>query len=184
LPSLPAGRRATTLAQCFNLGENLAQGPGWLHRIFLRLAAERDDLTDLEALVGDAARQTRSSPTEPLGAAPRVEWVHLAGDDARFLPGAMHFVAPTVVCVHDRHRTGGGGRPAATIGVWLTDPPSCLGSMGCDESPPDDEGLNLELLEHLERVDARAAEYRGMLANQWRAVITLDTSQFLVVLLP
>jgi hypothetical protein len=56
--------------------------------------------------------------------------------------------------------------------------------MGCDEAPAPDPGLRLDLLEELERRQPMAADWRAMAANEWRAAVTLETSQYLVALLP
>lgn len=184
LAAVPAARQAQMLADCWNLGENLEASPLWLKRIFLRLCGETTSLGSLPSLVADVARRALDEPTERLGARPRVVWVHLAQEDHRFLPGPLHFVAPTVVCVHDRHRSAAGGRDAATQGAWLTDPPLLLGPMGCREVPAKETPESFELLEDLSRRDSRAEDWLAMAANQWRAGVTLETSQFLVALLP
>jgi hypothetical protein len=184
LAAVPAARQAQTLADCWNLGENLEASPLWLKRIFLRLCAETTTLGSLEALVADVAGRALEEPKERLGPRPRLVWVHLAQEDHRFLPGTLHFVAPTVVCVHDRHRAAAGGRDAATQGAWLTDPPLLLGPMGCAETPGNETPESFERLLDLSRRDPRAADWFAMAANDWRAGVTLETSQFLVALLP
>ena len=186
LPGLPPARRAEILADCWNLGENLEAAPVWLRRIFLRAFAGRQSLADLQSVVADVSRQALAEPAKRLDAPPRVhlEWIYLAHEDPRFLPGPVHFLAPTVVCVHDRSRTGGDGRDAAAVGAWLGQEPLFLGAMGCDEAPVSDPGLRLDLLEDLERRQPMAADWRAMAANEWRAAVTLETSQYLVALLP
>jgi hypothetical protein len=186
LPSLPPERRAAVLADCWNLGENLESAPVWLRRIFLRVFAGREGLADLQAVVADVSSQALGEPGRRLQgpARVRIEWLYLAHEDPRFLPGPLHFLAPTVVCVHDRSRTGGDGRDAAAVGAWLGPEPLFLGAMGCDEAPAPDPGLRLDLLEELERRQPMAADWRAMAANEWRAAVTLETSQYLVALLP
>ncbi len=183
LARLPPARQAAALATCWNLGENLEASPVWVRRIFLRLTVGMDDLAGLEDLVSRVSQRALAPPATVLGAAFASTWVHLAAEDHRFLPGALHFVAPTVVCVHDRHRTAAGGREAATVGVWLDDTPLLLGSMGCKDEPQD-SGLDFGRLEELARRDPRAGDWFAMAANAWRAAVTLETSQFLVALLP
>jgi hypothetical protein len=95
----------------------------------------------------------------------------------------LHFVAPTVVCVHDRHRTAPAGGEAVTVGVWLADAPLVLGSMGCRETPPITND-RLDLVELAQQADGRAADPLNAAANEFRAALTLETSQFLVALLP
>lgn len=184
LAALPASRQVATLADCWNLGENLESSPLWLRRIFLRSCGEAQSLGSLESLVSDVAQKALEPPERKLEAPLGVSWVHLAEEDRRFLPGALHFVSPTVACVHDRHRTAAGGRDAATMGVWLSEGPLLLGSMGCKEEPKRDRDLSPNLKRELARLDPRATERFACANNAWRAAITLDTSQFVVVLLP
>src|SRR5688572_15686026 len=122
LPRLPTSRdQLDTLAALWNLSENLLASPIWLRRIFTRLFRSVDGLDDLDGRVAAIERRAAAAPSAPLGKTARATWVHLGAEDRRFLPGVAHFVVPTVVCVHDRARTGGGGREASTIGVWLAE---------------------------------------------------------------
>ena len=183
LPSVPPSRRAQALADCWNLGENLQTSPAWLGRIFVRLAPSVSRLERLSELVTSVSEQALGEPARPLRESPRVEWIPLADEDRYFLPGALHFVAPTVVCVHDRARGADAGREAPTVGVWLGDSPIGLGAMGCRETPPASSD-RLDLVESLARLDPRATDVLNASANAWRAAVTLETSQFLVGLLP
>jgi hypothetical protein len=80
------------------------------------------------------------------------------------------------VCVHDRHRKGGGGRDAATLGVWLSESPLVLGPMGCAEAPAASrDGAWPKIA---------TEEPHAVTRNDWRAAATLETSQFLVALAP
>ena len=182
LAALPPERRAPALAECWNLGENLEQSPLWLRRIALRFAERLPSLEALPSLVGDVAK-TLAEPDGKLGDKPRIEWVHLADDDARFLPGRVQFVAPTVVVVHDRHRAGQEGDEPITMGVWLSDPPQPLGSMGAFPSPPPASDRP-DLVGYVERKDPRTTDIRESAVNEWRGALTLETSQFLIALLP
>ena len=182
LAHLPGHKQGQALADCWNLGENLERSPLSLRRIALRLIAELrslDQLQDIVAKIADALAE----PHAKLEGRARVEWVELTVEDRRFLPGALHFVAPTVVCVHDRHRTAPAGGDAITVGVWLSDAPLALGSMGCRETPPATSD-RLDLVEQAQRSDGRAADVLNAAANDFRAALTLETSQSLVALLP
>ena len=167
LPAVPLERQTTVLAHLWNLGENLENAASWLRRVFLRLFAGIAGLGDLEATVAAVEAQALAPPAATLGASPRALWVWLGAEDRRFLPGAVHFVAPTVACVHDRSRAG------ASQGVWIVEPPLALGPMGCGEavevarawSPPS---------------DPRLGSTHASAANDWRAAATLQTSQYLV----
>lgn len=182
LAELPPERRAAALAECWNLGENLEQSPLWLRRIALRFAERLPSLQALPTLVGDVAK-TLAEPDRKLGDAPRIEWVLLAEEDPRFLPGRVQFVAPTVVVVHDRHRTAEDGGEAVTTGVWLADPPQPLGSMGAFPSPPPASDRS-DLLDYVAAKDPRTSDIRESAVNEWRGALTLETSQFLIALLP
>lgn len=182
LALLPAQRQGQALADCWNLGENLERGRPWLSRVALRFAAEIEGLGQLDALVARIA-QALAAPERRLDGRPRVEWVPLAEEDRRFLPGTLHFLAPSVVCVHDRQRGVEAGGDPVTVGVWLAEPPLLLGPMGCGETPQSTSD-RIDLLEHVQRSDPRAADVLNAVANEWGAALTLETSQFLVALLP
>jgi hypothetical protein len=176
LALLPAHKQGQALADCWNLGENLEKSPGPLRRLGQRLLARVGHLDHLDegvALIADALGEPGAKLD---GRPPRIEWLDLAAEDRRFLPGALHFLAPTIVCVHDR------GRPE-TIGAWLSATPVTLGGMNCDEKPAISND-RLDLVERLQRVDGRATDALNSAANAWRAALTLETSQFLVALLP
>jgi hypothetical protein len=184
LARLPAERWAALLAACWNLGENLEAAPGWLRRLFTRrLLGGGFALDQLETVVAEITRDVLSPPPQRLEQAARQMWVALGEEDRHFLPGTLHFVAPTVVCVHDRLRAGSPGQPGEAMGVWLGDPPLVLGAMRCDEQPV--------LEAHLPTVamlimggDARVTEGYAAIANEWRAVLVQTTSQFLLAALP
>jgi hypothetical protein len=176
LARLPAQKQAQALADCWNLGENLERESGPVKRIGQRLLGRIQDLDHLDegvALIADALAE----PAAKLdGRPPRIEWLDLAAEDRRFLPGALHFLAPTVVCVHDRSRP-------ETIGAWLAETPVALGGMNCDEKPAISND-RLDLVELAQKTDGRATDALNCAANAWRAALTLETSQFLVALLP
>lgn len=176
LPALPPARQAEVLASMWNLGENLEQSPAWLRRIFLRLLRDLKDLDAIDAVVEEIARRAFEAPTKPLEGAGRPVWVSLAGEDRRFLPGRLHFVAPLVVCVHDRHRG------AATTGVWLVEPALALGPMGCGAEVPDVAAGGF--WKTLVKADPRITVLHSAVSNDWRAAGTLVTSQYLVAVLP
>jgi hypothetical protein len=153
LPRLTPARQAEVLAALWNLGENLESAAPWLGRIFTRVCRGLTSLESLEEVVAAVERQALGAPEAP---AAGEEWVDLAAEDRRFLPGALHFVAPAVLCVHDR------GRAGVSLGVWLAAPPLVLGSMGCGEAP--------------ERAGADAETFMSC-ANEWRRAASLVTSQ-------
>jgi hypothetical protein len=181
LPGLPARRQLQLLADCFNLAENLEHEPVWLRRVFLRVLARGNDLGDLRALVGRVEKAASGPPATTLGARPRLAWIDLGAEDRSFLPGCLHFLAPAVLCVHDRDLEA--ERPAS-LGVWLPDDdPLVLGPMGCRENPGPSSD-RIELAEEASERDGRAGDVLNCAANAWRAALTLETSQFVVALLP
>jgi len=183
LAAAPHSQRAPVLAQLWNLGENLESAPPWVQRLFCRVGQALPSLDDIEARLRERTAEAMEPPERKVGYSAQALWVDLSREDSRFLPGPLHFLAPTVVCVHDRHRGAAAGREAATQGVWLSETPMLLGSMGCRETP-EVERAGLYLLKDVERRDPRADEWFCSTANEWRVAATLYTSQQLVVLVP
>ena len=58
-----------------------------------------------------------------------------------------------------------------------------LGAMGCREEPGPTSD-RLDLVDDLVRKDPFAGDVRNSAANDWRAALTLETSQFLVGIYP
>jgi hypothetical protein len=183
LAELPEPARADALAQAWNLSENLEHAPVWLRRIFHRSLRELDGLGELADAVSRVEAQVQEAPSQPLHDVKRLQWIHLGAEDKRFLPGALHFLAPRVVCVHDRERTTAGGRDATTFGVWLGDAPFLLGPMGCKElvARSNIQPGHLYQAEHL---DPRFGDVYDAKTEAHAVAATLTTSQFLVVLQP
>lgn len=178
LAALPPEKRAPALADAWTLGENLEHAPAWWRRMFVRLS-DGASLDALHALVVRASRDALGEPGARLSGRTLHLLIDLGAEDRQFLPGALHFVAPTVVCVHDRHEASS----ARTLGVWLVDPPLVLGPMGCDASvgPSSDR---LDVVDQVVKLDPRASDVLNSAANDWRAALTLETSQFLVGVYP
>lgn len=176
LAGLAPEKRAQALADCWNLGENLEHAPAWWRRMFVRLS-DGAALAALSELVVRAARDALGEPGARLSGRTLHLLIDLGAEDRQFLPGVLHFVAPTVVCVHDRHAA------SRTLGVWLVDPPLVLGPMGCAASvgPSSDR---LDLVDDLAKQDPRANDVLNSCANEWRAALTLETSQLLVGVYP
>jgi hypothetical protein len=184
LARVPPAAWGEALAQCWNLGENLETSPPWLRRLFARRVRTLGGLAELEAMVTEVSRQVVEAPAEKLAPPALAQvWLVLAEEDRRFLPGPMHFLAPLVLCVHDRLRTGGGGRDAAAIAVWLGDPPLVLGPMRCEEQPALEARMPAPA-QALVAADPRVTETYAVCANEWRCAVTQLTSQFLVAILP
>ncbi|MDY7232462.1 hypothetical protein [Hyalangium rubrum] len=175
--------RPQVLAQLWNLGENLESAPPWVQRLFCRVGEELPSLENIESRLRERTATAMEEPEKQVGYSAHVHWVDLSREDGRFLPGPLHFLAPSVVCVHDRHRGAVAGREAATQGVWLTEQPMLLGAMGCSETP-EVEKQGMGLLSDVERGDPRTGEWFSSAANTWRVAATLHTSQWLVVLVP
>jgi hypothetical protein len=179
VPRLPPERRAAAMAALWNLSENLEAGPVWLARIFYRVAWGWRSLDDLEAKVAEVERLASAPPDEGqrLGDRERALWIGLAEEDRRFLPGRLHFVAPTVLCVHDRSRAG------VRVGVWLIDEPLVLGAMACDHEPGPEAAAGARW-KKIASAERRFDEPHAAIANAWRAAASLVTSQKILALLP
>jgi len=183
LALVPEPARAGTLAQLWNLGENLESTPPWVQRIFHRVSQRLDSLVDIEERLRRVSTLAMGPPERKLDDTARPVLVDLSREDSRFLPGALHFLSPGVLCVHDRHRHAVAGREAATQGLLLADTVLPLGGMGCRETPE----VTHELTPRLSAVawnDPRVDAWFATVANDWRAAGTLDTSQHVVVLVP
>ncbi|MCY1040566.1 hypothetical protein OV208_04455 [Corallococcus sp. bb12-1] len=184
LPALPGERQAPALARMWNLSENMESAPPWVQRLFCRMGATLRSLDDIEGHLHAVANEAMEPPTQTLGDTSTALWVDLSQEDSRFMPGEVHFLAPAVVCVHDRHRaTAAGGRDAATQGVWLSKKPMLLGPMGCNERLEPSRKTEKSLTSLAQR-DPRAGDWYSTLSNEWRAVATMHTSQWLAVILP
>ncbi|WP_426756402.1 hypothetical protein [Myxococcus sp. Y35] len=183
LAAVPGPERSQVFAQLWNLGENLESAPPWVQRIFWRVGRGLTSLVDLETQLRRTSEAALEPPSQPLGARARAHWVDLSQEDSRFLPGALHFLSPTVVCVHDRHRQAVAGREAATQGIWLAETPVPLGAMGCREVP-EHTSVERPHLDAALREDPRADAWFATLANDWRTAATLHTSQHVLVFLP
>ena len=70
-----------------------------------------------------------------------------------------------------------------TLGARLVDPPVVLGPMGCTAEVAATSD-RLDLVDDLAKKDPRAGDALNSAANDWRAAITLETSQFLVAIYP
>ncbi|MBT3218949.1 MAG: hypothetical protein HN348_07640 [Proteobacteria bacterium] len=181
LAKLPLEEQNQALAKCWNLAENLEHAPPWLRPIFVRGALELDSLAQLDDLVEEVTREVYEAPCVGLGNDDRWDWVYLGDEDRLFLPGKMHFVAPTVICVHDRHRIEADGRPIS-IGIWLRSNPLVLGAMACDEPVGDTGGV--ERWSEAQKQDKRISAIEFSAANQWRAAASLVSSQFVLSMAP
>lgn len=107
IPEVPAGERLAVLARAWNLCEGLLEQPVWLNRYVASIAALPPALGELDRFLIDALEPALASDRQATFRGPFT----LAVLDARqveddLLPGEMHFVAPAVLCVHDRLRQG------------------------------------------------------------------------------
>lgn len=107
LPRAPAGERPALLAKAWNLAEGLLGEPVWLNRAVAGALVSIDSLNDLDkrilrVLEAAIVPRARASLAGPFA----VRAVDTREVDHAFLPGAMHFSAPALLCVHDRKRKG------------------------------------------------------------------------------
>lgn len=183
LASVPEPTRANVLAQLWNVGENLESAPPWVQRIFHRVSQRLDSLEGIEERLRDTATLALEPPSAKLGDRAQPFLVDMSREDSRFLPGPLHFLAPTVLCVHDRHRHAVAGREASTQGLLLGETPIPLGAMGCRETPEVTHAKSPHLTS-VAKTDPRVDAWFATVANEWRAAGTLDTSRFVLVLAP
>lgn len=107
LPRAPVASRVPQLARAWNLAEGLFGEPLWLNRAVAAALSGVDSLSELdrrllrvlEATVTPKARAALAGPFS-------VRSLDTRTVDHAFLPGAMHFSAPSLLCVHDRKRRG------------------------------------------------------------------------------
>lgn len=183
LVHVPDAQRLQTLATLWNLGENLEAQPFWISAVFLRRLQRLQTLTKLESFVEDVSAALNRTPA-PGTALTRAFWLDSSQSDERFLPGAVHFLAPTIACVHDRLRTGGAGRLPVTTALWLTDDePVGLGPTRCALSPQIDNVPSLEV-SALQRRDPMVDEPLATARSDAGLIITLRTSQRIVAVVP
>ncbi|HVK63146.1 MAG TPA: hypothetical protein VM694_01660 [Polyangium sp.] len=120
LPTIPVETRMRLLAKAWNLGEGLFGEPPWLNLCVAaamavpKTSANPGALLDLEGrlleiLDAALAPRARSTWKGPFA----VRTIDLREVESAFLPGRVHFGAPTLVCVHDRKR------PDLAAGVLL-----------------------------------------------------------------
>ncbi len=103
LSQVPAAQQLELLTKIWNLGENILQEAPWIGLYILSRAEERPVLPQIEDFLIEMM-------TPLLRPAEKARWsppYHVSVLDGRdihdnFLPGDMHQVAPSVVCVHDR----------------------------------------------------------------------------------
>lgn len=182
LARLPEPLRLSTMAALWNLGENLEAQPYWISAVFLKRLQSLSQLENLEAFVDDvtSAISRTPAPGTPLT---KMYWMDASQPDARFLPGAMHFIAPAVVCVHDRLRTAVAGRPAVTSAVWLSETPLGLGPTRCEEAPAVTHVPSLDL-SSVQRADPLIDDPFSTVRGDAGLIITLRTSQRIIAVVP
>lgn len=182
LMHVPQAQRLQTLATLWNLGENLEAQPFWISAVFLRRMSQLQTLTQLESFVESVSAELTRTPA-PGTALTRAFWLDSSQSDERFLPGAVHFLAPTIACVHDRLRTGGAGRLPVATALWLTDEPVGLGPTRCTLSPQIDCVPSLEV-SALQRKDPMVDEPLATARSDAGLILTLRTSQRIVAVVP
>lgn len=189
LASYSPDRQLELLSACWNVGENLETRPSWLQELFLAEFEPVEALGDLETTVDEISRKIVAAPPGRLEYAPdaadatHVEFIDLGAEYPRFLPGAVEFLAPGVACVHHRHEDLD-GTPKASIGISLVGAPEVLGTMRADAPETDGE---TDVPEWWEAIAARDPGITGRFAtdsNAWRAIASLDTSQYVVAVRP
>lgn len=190
LASLEPNRQTEVLSACWNVGENLEVRAAWFQALFLELMSPRK--LSLETFEEGVRRVTASILEPPQEAVDgedcRLKWIFLGEGDGRFLPGKVAFLAPRVAVVYHRH-TGLDGDPKAAKIVWLGTEPTVLGGGGARRlgDAEVEEGANGGGgwdWERLRDEESRLTSLYASTHNRWRALCTLETSQFLVAACP
>lgn len=190
LAALAPERQTEVLSACWNVGENLATGAGWFQSLFLELMSTGE--VALETFEEDVRRLTASVQKPPPQAIDGddvcLEWIFLGGKNERFLPGDIEFLTPRVAVVYHRH-TGLDGHPKAAKLIWLGAQPRVLG--GGEGSRPTDANVEGDAngdgawwWTRLCDEDPRLTGIYASAHNRWRALCTLETSQFVVAAMP
>ncbi|MFB6374351.1 MAG: hypothetical protein ABEN55_14820, partial [Bradymonadaceae bacterium] len=185
LPAFPAERQMELLAACWNIGENLETRPAWLQHLLLAESSVLETLEGFESRVAAATAEILGEPEGRLDDNPgiRTEWLHLGDYDSRFLPGGVEFLAPGVACVHHRHEDLD-GKPKSSIGISLLGEPDVLGTMQVRDPHGATTGGDDPLWQKIAARDRRVTCICSTVRNAWRGVGTLNTSQFVVAVLP
>ncbi|HLM75350.1 MAG TPA: hypothetical protein VK459_21710, partial [Polyangiaceae bacterium] len=107
LPKAAPREQVALLARTWNLAEGLLGEPAWVNRAVAGALANADSLADLDrrvlrVLEAALLPRARASLAGPFS----MRIVDTREVDHAFLPGALHFSAPALLCVHDRKRTG------------------------------------------------------------------------------
>ncbi len=134
LSQVPAAQQLELITKIWNLGENIRQETPWMGLYILSRAEELPALTKIENFLIEIIAPLLRPPEK---ARPPYRVSILDGRDIHdnFLPGDMHQVAPSVVCVHDRRLDGVYG------GIFMNNAPKtllyhnkCLGHTQTEES--------------------------------------------------
>jgi len=121
LSEVPKQQQLEILVKIWNIGENILQQAPWMGLYILSHADELTSLTNIDAFLIDIM-DPLLRPPKPAQWQPPFDVSILDGRDIHddFLPGEMHEVAPSVVCVHDRRLSGIYG------GIFMNNEPNTL----------------------------------------------------------
>lgn len=144
LPRVPPLERLPLLVKTWNLGEGLLQEPLWMDRYVASRSKELEDLRELESFLIRVLEPVLQAPIRTTWSGPFQQMeLDTRGQHEDFLPGEMHWAAPTVLCVHDRRHAN------LHLGVFLAarQRSSFLGIMPCFGEYHHHHGLPHILLE-------------------------------------
>jgi hypothetical protein len=103
LSQVPAAQQLELITKIWNLGENILQEAPWMGLYILSRAEELPALTKIEEFLIEIMAPLLQPPEKARWQPPyRVSILDGRDIQDNFLPGDMHQVAPSVVCVHDR----------------------------------------------------------------------------------
>ena len=121
ISQVPAQQQLDLMVKVWNLGENIRQETPWKGLYILSRAEELPTLTKIEKFLVDTMAPLLRPPAPARWQPPfRVSIIDGCDIHDDFLPGDMHQVAPSVICVHDRRLAGVYG------GIFMNNEPNTL----------------------------------------------------------
>lgn len=187
LPRLEPEQQVDVLAACWNLGENLEQRSGWLQRLFMEEVETLDSLVDLEGRIEEIASSLLGTPDGRLeGETPgsvRLRRLYTGDQHPRFLPGVIEFLAPGIACVHHRHADLDGA-PKKSLGISLLGDPELLGTVKASNPSLSPDPEEDDWWKPIAEGTPAVTRPHAAAANEWRGILTMETSQFVVVVEP
>ncbi len=181
LSQIPAEQQLELLTKIWNLGENILEEKPWIGLYILSRAEELPTLSKIEDfLIEIMTPLLRPSEKSNWQSPYKVSILDGRKIHDNFIPGDMHQVAPSVVCVHDRRLSNVYG------GIFLNNEPNtllfhnqCLGNTQHEESE-----INLSFEDSNVTIESNQVEltrlgehYSYLLCNSGQLLVTAVDSQ-------